>query len=381
MDAERISGWFSLARQPQNPPSQDGDTLSGPELEEWRARFSPLLRYLGRRKVVLALSGGGMAMPCHVSVLRVLEILGIRVSAIYGTSAGAVIGGLHAAGIGVGDLEQIMLDIRSPDELFGFASRHPAVRLAAGHVVRALTSPSLERAAIYGSGRIESYLRGLMRRYLGGVPTLADVKVPFSCVTFDIGTGRPERGGHERVAKHVFSSKTSPDVSLADAIAASMSIPGTLPPKEIGGRYHIDGASVEHLPIMTAFEEWRAVGRLRRGRTAVIAVDLGYGGSAPSEESLRHPMDLVIYSNSIQSRAITDHNLVQCHRPRSGFSVILLRPRTFSIGLCDVERIPEVMRTAYLETVQQLAGPGFLEQTQEHIRCAGAFLGLDGKGR
>lgn len=368
--------WFSLVRQPQEPVSRDAPTLTGTDLDEWRSQFDPFLRYLKRRKVVLALSGGGMAMPCHVSVLRVLEILGVPISRVYGTSAGAVVGGLYAAGASVADLERIMLGIRSPDDIFGFGARHPAVRLAAGEVVRAIVGASFERSGIYGSERIEEYLQGLMKNYIGGVPKMGDLKLPFSCVAFDIGTGRQTGGRRERTAKRIFSVESTPDVSLADAVGASMSIPGTLPPKKIEDHYYIDGASVEHLPIVTAFDDWESAGRFRRKRTVVIAVDLGYGGNAPSEASICHPMDLILYSSSIQSRAITDYSLLHCHRPRRGFSVVLLRPRTMTIGICDTGKIPEALESSYAETVRQLSGDGFMRLTEDHIEWAGSFLGL-----
>ncbi len=368
--------WFSLALQPQEPQSADGATLSGEDLERWRRQFSPLLRFLRRKKVVVALSGGGMAMPCHVSALRVLELLGIPIAGIYGTSAGAVIGGLYAAGLTVAELERVMLDLTDPDELFGFAARHPAMRLVAGEVVRVLAGRSFDRAGIYGSTRLDGYLNGLLQRYRGGVPRFRDLTTPFSCVAFDIGTGKPQPQRRERTTKWVFSAASSPDLRLTDAIGASMAIPGTLPPKKIGNRFYIDGATVEHLPIATAFHDWESTRSLGRRRTAVIAVDLGYGGNAPREAALSHPMDLVLYSNSIQSRAITDYNLLHCHRPHRGFSVILLRPRTMSVGITELEKIPAVMKTAYEETLRQLAGRGFLDLTAEHTRRARAFLGL-----
>lgn len=376
MDRKRDFDWFSLSRQPQEPPSADGASLSGDALARWREQFSPLLRFLKRKKVVVALSGGGMAMPCHVSVLRVLELLGVPVSGIYGTSAGAVIGGLRAAGLTVEQLEQVMLDITDPDVLFGFAARHPAMRLVAGEVVRAIAGASFERAGIYGSARLDGYLSDLMQRYLGGTPRFCDLATPFSCVAFDIGTGKPEPQRREKTTKWVFSPDSTPNLRLTEAIGASMAIPGTLPPKKIGTRFYIDGAAVEHLPIATAFHDWSSARRFGRRRTAVIAVDLGYGGNAPREEALSHPMDLVLYSNSIQGRAITDYNLLHCHRPRRGFSVILLRPRTMSVGICDVEKIPAAMKTSYEETVRQLSGHGFLDLTVEHSRRARAFLGL-----
>ena len=120
---------FTLAKQPQEPPGPGGRTLEGDDLERWRERFRPFLRHIKRKKVVLALSGGGLAFPCHVSALRVLELLEVPVSAVYGTSAGAVVGGLHAAGLSTVDLERVMLAIESPEELFGFAARFPSGKL------------------------------------------------------------------------------------------------------------------------------------------------------------------------------------------------------------------------------------------------------------
>jgi predicted acylesterase/phospholipase RssA len=373
MTTQREFDWFALTAQPQDPIEKDAPTLEGADLERWLERFSPLLSYLRRRRVVAVLSGGGMAMPCHVSVLRVLELLDVRIDAVYGTSAGAVVGGLYAAGLSVAELEQVMRDITDPDELFGFAARHPAVRLVAGEIVRALTPPTWERAGIYGSTKLAQYLVGILRKYVGRVPRMSETVVPFSCISFDMGTGRPKASERERATKRVFSSAATPDISLADAVEASMAIPGTLPPKNIGGRFHIDGASVEHLPIATAFHDWRSTPLFSRRRTVALAVDLGYGGSAPREEALSHPMDLILYANSIQSRAITDYNLMHAHRPWRGFSAVLLRPRTISVGIYNVEKIPKAIKTSYEETVRQLSGSGFLDLTHEHIRRASAF--------
>ena len=51
-----------------------------------------------------------------------------------------------------------------------------------------------------------------------------------------------------------------------------------------------------------------------------------------------------------------------------------------SVGLCDIEKIPTVMKTAYEETLRQLSGQGFLDLTAEHSRRAKSFLGLRDPG-
>jgi predicted acylesterase/phospholipase RssA len=376
MSVAEDCNWFSLARQPQEPVSRGAPTLEGEALERWKSRFAPLLRHLRGKRVLLALSGGGMALPCHVSVLKVLQLLGVRISGVYGTSGGAVVGGLYAAGTSVDELEQIMLGITDPDDLFGFASRHPAVRLAVGEIIRTLSGSSLDRAGIFGSERVSAYLEELLERYVGSSPLLSELKLPFSSIAFDIGTGKPVPEEREIAAKKVFSSETSPGVRLIDAIGASMSIPGTFPPRRVGDRYYIDGAIVEHLPVVTAFDDWQSSRRFFRKRTVVIASDLGYAGRAPRGESLANPLAVVRYSNATQARATTVYSLLHCHRPRSGFSVIMVCPRAISIGLCEVEKIPAALKTAYENTVSQLSGDRFLELTQDYIESAAPFLGL-----
>lgn len=363
-------GWFSLTRQPQEPLAPGAPTLSGRALDVWREQFRPLLRHVSRREVVLALSGGGMSMPSHVSVLRVLELIGIRPTRIYGTSAGAVVGGLRAAGLSTAELESVMLDITSADKLFGFGARHPALRLVTGAVRRTFVRPSLDDAGIYRLSRVEDYVEKTLRQYVGREPTLGELPMPFACVAVDIGTGEEDDVGRDTVRKVVFSSADTPDVPLSDAIGASMSIPGVITPKKIGERYYIDGASIEHLPIAAARNDWLSRRRWLGRRLAIIAVDLGYTGDTLPKEELVDPIDLVIYSRRLQERAITFYNLQACHRPLRGSSVILVRPKTLSAELHEVEKIPAFLHDSYREAVTLLAGKGYMDETRRALARA-----------
>ena len=66
---------------------------------------------IGRPKIGLALSGGGARGAAHVGVLRVLEEEHVPIDYIAGTSMGAVIGGLYAAGVSVEGLERLLTEI------------------------------------------------------------------------------------------------------------------------------------------------------------------------------------------------------------------------------------------------------------------------------
>ena len=371
---KRPFDWFSLARQPQDPLERSGRTLKGAELDAWRAQFRPFLDYIRNRDVVLVLSGGGMLLPCHISVLRVLELLDVSISRVYGTSAGAVIGGLYASGMTTTLLQQMMLDISSPDELFGVAARYPQLRFVTNEVRRTLLGVSPEESGVYDLAQVEQFVSRALIKYVGRVPRLRELNLDFSSIALDMGTGGDR---NEHISKAVLSKRHSPDVRLSDAISASMAIPGVFPPKRIGDRYYVDGTVVEQLPITTAIEEWQQDRRRFRPRPLVIlAVDLGVTGGAPSRDKLRHPIDLVIHTYEIQGRVITQHSLIRAHRPRRGTSVVMIRPATLEIDLHEIEKIPRVLYSAYEETVRQLTGPGFLATTLTELQSAKRELGI-----
>src|SRR5690554_7598967 len=65
----------------------------------------------------LVLSGGGARGLAHIGVLKQIEKMDIQIHAIAGTSMGAVIGGLYAAGYSAEELERIALEMDWPAAL------------------------------------------------------------------------------------------------------------------------------------------------------------------------------------------------------------------------------------------------------------------------
>ena len=64
-----------------------------------------------RPKVGMVLGGGGARGAAHIGVLKELERLQIPIDAIAGTSMGAIVGGLYAAGKSADELEQLVLSL------------------------------------------------------------------------------------------------------------------------------------------------------------------------------------------------------------------------------------------------------------------------------
>ena len=74
------------------------------------ARRTPLEWNEERPRIGLALSGGGARGGAHIGVLRELEAMRIPIDHVTGTSMGAVVGGLYAAGLSPAQIERALVD-------------------------------------------------------------------------------------------------------------------------------------------------------------------------------------------------------------------------------------------------------------------------------
>ncbi len=176
------------------------------------------------RDVGLALGGGGVLGAAHVGVLQVLHERGIRPTIVAGTSAGALMGAAHASGFDPYRLERLVLKLDWRD--VGDLSLIPGLGL--------LDTKRLRRTL----------------KKLGGDIAIEDLPVPFVAIATDVATGEP------------VELRTG---SLADALRASMSVPGLFRPAHVDGRILVDGGLVANLPVEYALE---------MGAAHVIAVRL-----------------------------------------------------------------------------------------------------------
>jgi NTE family protein len=173
------------------------------------ADLSRLARLLTRRGVGLVLSGGGARGFAHLGVIRALREARVPIDFVGGSSIGSII----AAGVAVGwsDEEMRMRYRRS------FVDTNP---------VNDYTFPFVALTR----GRKVSRL--LQREY--GDVLIEDLHRPFFCVSANLSTGR--------ALEHR-------DGRLADALRASVAIPGVMPPVYRGEDVLVDGAAINNLPV------------------------------------------------------------------------------------------------------------------------------------
>ncbi|MBS1609514.1 MAG: patatin-like phospholipase family protein, partial [Bacteroidetes bacterium] len=60
------------------------------------------------KKIGIVLSGGGVRGFAHLGLLKYLDELGIKIDAVSGVSAGAIVGALYASGISPDDILAVM---------------------------------------------------------------------------------------------------------------------------------------------------------------------------------------------------------------------------------------------------------------------------------
>jgi len=162
-----------------------------------------------RTRVALALGSGGARGYAHIGVIEALRERGYEIVGIAGSSMGAVVGGVQAAG--------------RLDELAEWAKS-----LTQRTILR-LLDPSITAAGVLRAEKILDAVREIL-----GPVTIEQLPIPYTAVATDLLTG-----------KSVWFQRGPIDA----AIRASIAIPGVIAPHEIDGRLLADGGILDPLPM------------------------------------------------------------------------------------------------------------------------------------
>jgi len=162
------------------------------------------------RRVALALGGGGARGCAHIGAIAELEDRGAEIVAIAGTSMGAIVGGMYAAGQ-LGPYQEWLEGLTRRD------------------VIRML-DPALRSPGMIGAEKIMARVRELI-----GDTRIEDLPMPFTAVATELLTGKEVWFQHG---------------SLERAIRASIAIPSVITPLVEGGRVLVDGGLVDLVPVM-----------------------------------------------------------------------------------------------------------------------------------
>ena len=191
-------------------------------------------------RVGLVLSGGGAKGFAHIGVLKTLDSLGVRVDYVAGTSMGAVIGGLYAAGYSGKQLDSIisaanfdlLITDAVPRKSKTFYERKNAEKYA---LSLPFSNFKIHLPSSISRGQNVFNLLSKLTLNVSGVKDFSKLPVPFYCIATDMQTGQ------EVVLDHG---------NLAQAIAASSALPTLYQPVTLDNKLLMDGGIVNNYPII-----------------------------------------------------------------------------------------------------------------------------------
>lgn len=192
-----------------------------------------------RPKVGLVLSGGGAKGFAHIGVLKELERANVKIDYIGGTSMGAIIGGMYAAGYSADQIEAVIRDIDFLSVIQDNVPREETPYFEKVFLGKTAVTLPVKNGNIglpLGLSKGQNVLN-LLTEILSPVDETSDfseLPTPFFCIGTDIETGQ------EVVLE---------DGSLPLALRASASFPTLLNPVEVYGRLIVDGGVANNFPV------------------------------------------------------------------------------------------------------------------------------------
>jgi NTE family protein len=247
---------------------------------------------LRRPRIGVVLGAGAARGWAHIGALQELAALGVEPEIVVGASVGAVVGGCYAAGK-LDHLEAFTLSL-TKRRVFG------------------LMDVSFSGGGLIGGDRLRKRLEESM-----GALNIEDLPLRFASVATEISTG------------HEIWLKRGP---LVEAMRASYALPGIFEPVCVGGRWLIDGAIVNPVPISVA----RAM-----GAEQVIAINVaadGFGrGTAIQNPDHRESALLAADLDEVRTSNGRPAGVIDSLRQRTGlFRRQLAKPGPGSPGLAQV---------------------------------------------
>jgi NTE family protein len=231
-------------------------------------------------RLAVVLGGGSARGFAHIGVIKALEGYGIKPDAIFGCSAGALVGAFWAAGFSGSTMEALAYRVRDDD------------------VIDLISGGGGSHRGIVSGASLQRFVNtNLAGRSIDGMLT------PFRAVATRYPSGE-------------LAVLRTGDTGFA--VRASCSIPGVFIPASLQGQEYLDGGLVSPLPVQSARDE---------GFDLVVAVDVGGADPGEAKDASGGLYQLLLRSFDIMGQAL--------RRQEGARADVLIRPDVSRISSTD----------------------------------------------
>ena len=226
-------------------------------------------------KIALALGGGAARGFAHIGVIKALEAQGIRPDVVTGTSAGAVVGALYAAGND------------------GFALQKLAIKMDESKI----NDWSLPDRGLLKGEALQQFINETIAQR-----PIETLKKPLGVIATDLRSGESIlfRTGNTGMA-----------------VRASATVPGVFKPVTINGHEYVDGGLSSLIPVRSARQ---------MGADIVIAVDIS---ARPDHKAVSSTLDILLQTFTIMGQNMARYELKEAD--------VVIRPQVGNVGATDFQ--------------------------------------------
>ena len=280
-------------------------------------------------KLGLVLSGGGAKGFAHIGVLKVLEEEDIPITIISGNSIGTIVGALYSIGYSAQDIEdfvraqdwEMLLLDRIPRKLkTPFKQNYEQKYLLQFDLNTKSKKLSLPSGYVKGNN-ILNLFSGITASIQDSIH-FSDLPIPFSCVAYNLETGKEELLNHGH---------------LPTAMLSSMAIPGAFSPVNFNGMNLVDGGVINNFPVDIAKD---------MGADIIIGVDL----QQEKDE------DFQFESFTSILRGIVDQIEVEKHNSNIELADVVINPELKDVSTFDFKAsaVDSIMKKGEMAARKQM---------------------------
>jgi NTE family protein len=290
------------------------------------------------QKVGLVLSGGGSSGMAHIGLIQALEENNIPIDYITGTSAGALIGGMYAAGFTVEEMKALATSEKFKDMTKGiiddkYVYYFKSEEDNASWISIEFNKDSIFRASL-PTNLISTYpIDFTMMENLAPASAAAgynfdNLFVPFRCVAAEV----------DSKTQMIFK-----DGQLGEAVRASMTYPFYLKPIKKNGKLLFDGGLYNNFPADVMLRDFYP--------DIIIGCTVANNIKLPNEDDIIGQIKSLLMSSTNYS--------VPCE------SDILIRIPDLGVGVLNFNNVSPIIEAGYFYTNQQM--PEILKRVTSRI--------------